>query len=170
MAIEIERKFLVRSEAWREAVSGSATIRQGYFCRTPLLRARIRIFGDKGFITLKSEPGFTVRHEFEYEIPKPDAIEIIRCFSIEPLIAKTRYDVLHGGMRWAVDVFSGANAGLVIAEIELDHPDQIVAIPDWAGEEVTGDRRYGNSNLARYPFTSWGDEAWTAQSAMSNAG
>ena len=162
MALEIERKFLVRNEDWREDVSASAIIRQGYFCRTPLLRARIRVFGEKGFVTLKSEPGVMMRHEFEYEIPKTDALEIIKLFSIEPLIAKTRYDVIHEGMLWAVDVFTGANAGLVIAEVELEHETQRIAIPSWAGEEVTSDRRYGNSNLARYPYTSWADEVLMA--------
>ena len=88
MAIEIERKFLVCDDSWRQGSQRSARIEQGYFCRTPLLRARIRIFGDKGYITLKSEPGTLTRYEFEYEIPKSEAIEIITRFSIEPIIAK----------------------------------------------------------------------------------
>src|SRR6478735_6634243 len=86
MAIEIERKFLVRNDSWRQGSQRSARIEQGYFCRTPLLRARIRIFGDKGYITLKSEPGKLTRYEFEYEIPKKEATEIIGRFSIEPII------------------------------------------------------------------------------------
>jgi adenylate cyclase len=163
MALEIERKFLVTNDSWRGQVQASAVIRQGYFCRTPLLRARLRVLGDKGFITLKSEPGTMTRHEFEYEIPKADAVEIIKRFSIEPLVAKTRFDVLHEGALWAVDVFTGANAGLVLAEIELTHEEQAFAVPAWVGEEVTGDRRYGNSNLARYPFATWQDEALTAE-------
>ena len=93
MAIEIERKFLVRNDSWRQGAQRSACIEQGYFCRTPFLRARIRIFGDKGYITLKSEPGTLTRYEFEYEIPKSEAIEIITRFSIEPIIAKTRHEV-----------------------------------------------------------------------------
>ncbi|QEN90621.1 CYTH domain-containing protein [Labrys sp. KNU-23] len=165
MAVEIERKFLVRNDDWRQHVLGSALIRQGYFCRTPLLRARIRIYGDKGFITLKSEPGTRTRHEFEYEIPQADAVEIIRRFSIEPLVTKTRHDVNHGGLSWAVDVFTGANDGLVLAEVELEHEDQPVALPDWVGKEVTGDRRYGNSNLARFPFSTWGGEVLLADAS-----
>src|SRR6185437_10157042 len=94
MAIEIERKFLVRNDSWRQGAQRSARIEQGYFCRTPLLRARIRIFGDKDCITLKSEPGTLTRYEFEYEIPKSEAIEIITRFSIEPIIAKTRRGAL----------------------------------------------------------------------------
>ncbi|CCB65731.1 CYTH domain-containing protein [Hyphomicrobium sp. B1] len=155
MALEIERKFLIHDASWREAVTGSERILQGYFARTPLLRARIRIYGDKGYITLKSEPGMLVRHEYEYEIPKADAVEMIKQFSVEPIISKMRYDVPYGGVVWSVDVFEGANKGLVLAEAELKSPDQALALPQWAGREVTNDRRYGNSNLARYPFITW---------------
>ncbi len=96
-----------------------------------------------------------MRHEYEYEIPKADAIEMIKQFSIEPIIAKRRYDVPYECVVWAVDVFEGGNKGLVLAEAELERPDQILALPPWAGREVTDDRRYGNSNLARYPFITW---------------
>ena len=157
MAIEIERKFLVRNDSWRQGAQRSARIEQGYFCRTLLLRARIRIFGDKDCITLKSEPGTLTRYEFEYEIPKSEAIEIITRFSIEPIIAKTRHEVPYEGAVWHVDVFEGANTGLVVAEVELEYEAQKIVMPPWAGEEVTGDRRYGNSHLARYPFVTWGD-------------
>ena len=157
MAIEIERKFLVRDASWRQGSQRSVRIEQGYFCRTPLLRARIRIFGDKGYITLKSEPGTLTRYEFEYEIPKAEAIEIITRFSIEPIIAKTRHEVPYEGAVWHVDVFEGANTGLVVAEVELEHEEQKIAMPPWAGVEVTYDRRYGNSHLARYPFVTWED-------------
>ena len=155
MAIEIERKFLVRDDSWRSSSQRSARIEQGYFCRTPLLRARIRIFEDKGYITLKSEPGKLTRYEFEYEIPKSEAIEIITRFSIEPIITKTRHEVPYEGALWHVDVFEGANAGLVVAEVELEYEEQKIVIPPWAGEEVTGDHRFGNSHLARYPFVTW---------------
>jgi adenylate cyclase len=155
MPVEIERKFLVRNESWRDGVARSFSIRQGYFCRTPLLRARIRIFGDKGYITLKSEPGTLTRYEFEYEIPKDDASEMIKRFAIEPIIVKTRHEVPYEGVLWVVDVFEGVNAGLAVAEVELKHEAQSFAMPPWAGEEVTGDRRFGNSNLARYPFVTW---------------
>jgi adenylate cyclase len=156
MAIEIERKFLVRDESWRQGVRGWWFIKQGYFARTALLRARVRIFGDKGFVTFKSEPGTRVRYEFEYEIPHADALEIIRRFSIEPLIVKTRHEILYADKLWWVDVFAGANQGLLVAEVELNHPDESLSIPEWIGEEVTNDRRYGNSNLARHPFVTWG--------------
>jgi len=155
MALEIERKFLTLDDTWKASATGSAHILQGYFARTPLLRARIRIYGDKGFITLKSEGGKLIRHEYEYEIPKAEAVEMIKQFSIEPIITKTRYDVPYGGVVWAVDVFEGANRGLVLAEAELETPDQALSMPRWAGREVTNDRHYGNSSLARYPFVTW---------------
>jgi adenylate cyclase len=155
MALEIERKFLTLDDTWKASATGSAHILQGYFARTPLLRARIRIYGDKGFITLKSEGGKLIRHEYEYEIPKAEAVEMIKQFSIEPIITKTRYDVPFDGVVWAVDVFEGANSGLVLAEAELKTPDQTLSMPLWAGREVTNDRHYGNSSLARYPFVTW---------------
>ncbi len=163
MAVEIERKFLVVNDTWRQGVTRSYPIRQGYFSRTPLLRARIRVIGDKGCITLKSEPGTLTRYEYEYDIPKADAEEIIKRFSIEPLIAKTRHEVPFDGVLWVVDVFEGDNTGLVLAEVELDNAHQIVTKPAWAGAEVTGDRRYGNSNLARYPYVTWRENGYTPQ-------
>jgi adenylate cyclase len=134
-----------------QPLSGRVIIAARRFC------GRIRIFGDEGYITLKSEPGTLTRYEFEYEIPKSDATEIIARFSIEPIIAKTRHEVPHEGMLWFVDVFEGANRGLVVAEVELEYEAQNIVMPPWAGEEVTGDRRFGNSNLARYPFVTWRD-------------
>src|SRR5262249_8116681 len=163
MTIEIERKFLVRDDSWRRDSQRSARIEQGYFCRTPLLRARIRIFGDNGYITLKSEPGKLTRYEFEYEIPKSEAIEIITRFSIEPIITKIRHEVLYEGTLWHVDVFEGANAGLVVAELELEHEAEVIVMPPWAGEEVTYDHRFGNSHLARFPFVTWKDVQRVAQ-------
>ena len=159
MGLEIERKFLVRDDSWRRESRRSQHIRQGYFCRTPLLRARIRIYGSKSFVTFKSEPGKITRHEFEYEIPKEDAEEIISRFSIEPIIAKTRHEILHSGTLWMVDTFEGANKGLVIAEVELEREDQSIELPPWVGREVTSDRRFGNSNLARNPFVTWDEDS-----------
>jgi adenylate cyclase len=165
MAVEIERKFLVRDDSWRQGTRRSVLIQQGYFCRTPLLRARIRIFGDKGYITLKSEPGKLTRYEFEYEIPKKEATEIIGRFSVEPIITKTRHEVPYADRLWAVDVFEGANAGLVVAEVELENETQNIVKPPWVGEEVTFDRRFGNSHLARYPFVTWKDGERTVLTA-----
>ena len=160
MAVEIERKFRVRDDSWRQNVRRSMHIRQGYFARTPRLRGRIRIFGDKGFITFKSEPGVVSRYEFEYEIPKHEAEEMISRFNIEPMITKTRHDVPFAGLTWEVDVFEGANAGLVVAELELRDEGQAFEKPPWVGEDVTNDRRYGNSSLARHPFVTWGADGF----------
>jgi adenylate cyclase len=167
VAIEIERRFLVAGDSWRADVIRETPIKQGYFSRTSLLRARIRIFGDQGFVTFKSEgatseAGSLMRHEFEYEIPKADAVEMIRRFSIEPLISKRRYDVMYEGKMWSIDVFEGANKGLVLAEVELTTSDEVISVPRWAVKEVTGDARYGNSSLARFPFLSWDEEAAAA--------
>ncbi|SFV32340.1 CYTH domain-containing protein [Hyphomicrobium facile] len=155
MAIEIERKFVVRDDSWRQSEIGSAPIEQAYFARTPQVKCRIRIFGDNAYITLKSAVGGLSRHEFEYKIPEADAVEMIREFSIEPPITKVRYDVPFKGNIWTVDVFGGANDGLVLAEIELESADQAIAFPPWIGEEVTNNPRYENSSLARTPFTTW---------------
>ena len=160
MAVEIERKFRVRDDSWRQDVRRSTHIRQGYFARTPRLRSRIRIFGEKGFITFKSEPGVVSRYEFEYEIPKHEAEEMISRFNIEPIITKTRHDVPFAGLTWEVDVFEGANAGLVVAELELRDEGQAFEKPPWVGEDVTNDRRYGNSSLARHPFVTWGADGF----------
>jgi adenylate cyclase len=165
MAIEIERKFLVRDDSWQQGTRRSVFIEQGYFCRTPLMRARIRISGDKGYVTLKSEPGKLTRYEFEYEIPKKEALEIITRFSIEPIITKTRHEVPYADRLWAVDVFEGANSGLVVAEVELESETQNIVKPSWVGEEVTFDHRYGNSHLARYPFVTWREEERTVLAA-----
>lgn len=157
MALEIERKFVVRDDGWRQLEIGSAPIEQGYFARTPLVSARVRIYGENGYITLKSAGGKDTlsRHEFEYKIPATDAAEMIRQFSIEAPIRKVRYDVPFGGNIWTVDVFEDANAGLVLAEIELESADQAITLPRWVGEEVTNDPRFENSSLARSPFTTW---------------
>lgn len=155
MAIEIERKFIVGDDGWQQLAIGSAPIEQGYFARTPHVAARIRIFGDNAYITLKSATGGLSRHEYEYKIPKADAVEIIRQFSIEPPITKVRHDVPFAGIIWTVDVFGGANEGLVLAEAELKSADQSITLPPWVGDEVTNDPRYENSSLASSPFTTW---------------
>jgi len=157
MAIEIERKFVVHDDGWRQFEIGCAPIEQGYFARTPLVKARVRIYGDNGYVTLKSAnaAGSLSRQEFEYKIPKADAEEMLRQFSMESPIRKVRYDVPFEGNIWTVDVFQGANAGLVLAEVELESADQSITLPPWVGDEVTSDPRYENSSLARSPFTTW---------------
>ena len=154
MATEIERKFLVHGERWRE--KGTPTkIRQGFFLSVNDRGVRIRIKGDEAFITMKSEAhGFT-RHEFEYKIPMTDAKEMLDTLCERPLVEKTRYALYHAGKRWVVDEFHGDNDGLIMAEVELESEMETIERPDWAGMEVTDNPRYYNIYLARHPFNTW---------------
>ena len=154
MPQEIERKFLVKSEDWR--VPGTGTpYRQGYLSTVPGRSVRIRLIRDKGFITVKGISVGATRAEYEYEIPAGEAGEMLDNLCERPLIEKTRYRIEHQGLVWEVDEFDGDNAGLIIAEVELDREDQVVVLPDWVGKEVTGDPRYYNASLVAHPFASW---------------
>jgi CYTH domain-containing protein len=157
MPLEIERKFLVRSDAWRGAWPGRA-VRQGYLSSGDATTVRVRVIGAQAFITVKGECGGAVRSEYEYEIPPADAEEMLRLCR-RPLVEKVRYDIPVDGQLWQVDEFDGDNAGLVLAEAELSHPEQALALPPWVGLEVTRDVRYRNSYLARHPFATWRTEA-----------
>ncbi len=154
MGIEIERKFLVRD---RSVLTGSTGIpyRQGYLSTDPERAVRVRRTGDHAYLTIKGRSEGAARPEFEYEIPAADAEQLL-ALSKGALIDKTRHRVDHGGLTWEIDVFAGANAGLVVAEVELPSLDWVVEIPDWAGEEVTADPRYYNANLVEHPFSDWG--------------
>ena len=155
MAVEIERKFLVRGDFMPGVVSATR-VTQGYICSAPGRTVRVRVRGGKGYLTIKGasdEKGMS-RYEFEREIPLADAERLVEL--CEPgLIDKTRYLVPHGGHTWEVDVFHGANEGLILAEIELSRKDEPFDRPAWLGEEVTGDRRYYNSMLTKRPFSEW---------------
>ncbi len=153
MGIEIERKFLVCGDYQ----SGEPTLyRQGYLCREPGRTVRVRIAGSKAWLTVKSLTSNTARQEFEYAIPVADAEEMLLLCD-GPLIEKYRWEIQHGDHLWEVDEFLGENAGLVIAEIELESPDETFVKPDWAGEEVSDDSRYFNSRLSIDPFQSWAE-------------
>jgi CYTH domain-containing protein len=154
MAQEIERKFLVSSDAWRELASGT-NYRQGYLSTVKERTVRVRTIDDKGYLTIKGITVGATRAEYEYEIPADDANELLDNLCERPLIEKTRYKISHGGLTWEVDEFAGDNQGLIVAEVELTAEDQEVALPDWAGEEVTGDPRYFNSNLIANPYSTW---------------
>lgn len=156
---EIERKFLVTSNAWRSHARprGGTPMRQGYIPASGCT-VRVRIAGRKGFLTIKGradESGLS-RDEFEYPIPLKDAKSMLEHLCHRPLVAKTRYHVRSGGVTWEVDVFEGDNKGLVVAEVELRSETQSIKKPDWVGKEVTRDRRYRNSSLARRPYRMWG--------------
>jgi CYTH domain-containing protein len=152
MAKEIERKFLVKNNTWREAKA--IKYRQGYLSTVKERTVRVRTMEDKGYLTIKGIAVGATRMEFEYEIPRKDA-DMLLDICEQPLIEKNRYAIEHGGFVWEVDEFFGENLGLIIAEIELTSEDQEFPRPDWVGEEVTGDPRYFNSNLIKNPFTAW---------------
>jgi len=152
MAIEIERKFLVEGNDWRN--KPGTLFRQGYLNRDKERTVRVRIAGEQAYLTIKGISIGASRAEFEYEIPVTDAEQLLLLCD-GPLIEKTRYLVPHAGMVWEVDEFHGANHGLVVAEIELQSEDQQFDKPSWAGQEVTDDKRYFNSSLAGYPYNTW---------------
>lgn len=152
MGIEIERKFLVKGEDWRDAPA--TEIRQGYLNRDKERTVRVRIAGERAFLTIKGLNKGAARAEFEYLVPLEDARQMLALCE-PPLIEKRRHVVEYRGSRWEVDEFLGANAGLVVAEIELTTPDQPFTRPDWLGEEVTEDPRYYNSSLSFHPFSQW---------------
>jgi adenylate cyclase len=152
MAVEIERKFLVVGDAWRDAPA--VFYSQGYLNRDKARTVRVRIAGEEAFLTIKGSSIGARRAEFEYPIPLWDARELLAMCE-QPLIEKNRRKILHEGFIWEVDEFLGENLGLVVAEIELPSEDTAFAKPDWVGEEVTDDARYFNSNLSRVPFSHW---------------
>jgi adenylate cyclase len=149
MATEIERKFMVVSDAWKRTASPGVAIRQGYVARTRRGSARVRIAGRVASLTFKTRRQGLQREEFTFLIPLPDAEDMLARLCVLPVIEKLRHLVRHRGMVWQVDVFQGAGRGIVLAEIELDRAEQIFAVPDWVGPEVTHDVRYRNSALAQ---------------------
>ncbi len=154
MSREIERKYLVHGDSWRS--SGTATeIRQGYLSTVKERTVRVRVMGDAAWLTIKGITLGASRSEFEYPIPVSDAHQMLDELCEQPLIEKTRHVVEAGGMVWEIDEFSGANEGLTVAEVELEHEDQAFEIPDWIGAEVTSDPRYFNANLIDHPFSTW---------------
>ncbi len=154
MAIEIERKFRVRSDAWRQAATGEH-YRQGYLSTVAERTVRVRVAGDVGYLTIKGATRGATRAEYEYVISGDDAHAMLDNLCLRPLIEKTRYTLEYQGLVWEIDVFEGDNAGLVIAEVELESEEQDIALPDWIGEEVTGDVRYYNANLVANPYCNW---------------
>jgi adenylate cyclase len=154
MPLEIERKFIVDTD--RLSLSGSGKrYRQGYLPAAGKTSVRVRICDDAAWLTLKGETVGASRLEFEYSIPVEDAEHILESLCEGSIIDKTRHLLDHAGHTWEVDVFTGDNAGLVIAEVELQSEDEAVELPDWAVEEVTRDARYYNANLVREPYCNW---------------
>lgn len=162
MGIEIERKFLVTSDAWRAAAHQVAPMAQGYLNDLAMVEGgakasvRVRIEGDSAYLNLKSRERGHTRQEFNYAIPVDDARALL-ALCVGGLIDKRRHYVRHQGHLWEVDEFLGENAGLVVAEIELQHADEAFALPDWAGKQVTDALRYYNLALASCPYSQWTD-------------
>lgn len=158
MAIETERKFLLKDDSWTKDVEKKTLLVQAYLSKGSGRTVRVRIAGDEAFITIKGKapaerPLDTP--EFEYSIPPDDAKDLLKlCLPGE--ISKIRHHVRHEEHLWEIDVFQGANEGLIVAEIELKDADEAFSKPGWLGEEVTFDHRYKNAALSDKPFSAWG--------------
>ncbi len=154
MAQEIEKMFLVKGDAWKALATGKL-YRQGYLSSVKERTVRVRIAGDKGFLTIKGVNTGVTRTEFEYPIPVEEAAAMLDGLCEKPLVEKTRYAVPLDGYTWEIDEFHGDNDGLVVAEVELSSADEKPPLPGWVGEEVSSDPRYFNSNLVKKPFKTW---------------
>jgi CYTH domain-containing protein len=154
MGKEIERKFLVTGDAWRSMGQGTR-YRQGYLSTVKERTVRVRTVADKAYLTVKGVNEGIARAEFEYEIPVADANTLLDELCKRPLIEKDRYKIPYAGLTWEVDEFFGENAGLILAEVELESEDQTFDIPEWIGEDVSDDPRYYNANLIAHPYGTW---------------
>jgi adenylate cyclase len=157
MPLEIERKFLVIDDSWRDHVHTVKKISQGYLANTDKCSIRVRVSEDNANINIKSMTIDIVRSEYEYPIPVNEAETILNSLCHQPLICKTRHYLSENGAEWEVDVFEGENAGLIIAEIELESRNEVVDKPAWLGHEVSGQMRYFNMSLAVFPYSRWRD-------------
>jgi adenylate cyclase len=158
MGLEIERKFLVSSDAWRRAARGRELLRQGYLSNNSRCSVRVRTVETAAWISVKAMTPGIARAEYEYPIDPADAAAMLTDLCEPPLIEKWRYDVPHGGHAWEVDEFLGENASLVIAELELATVDEEFERPEWLGIEVTADRRFYNFSLASHPWRCFAQE------------
>jgi adenylate cyclase len=153
MAAEIERKFLVAEDSWRDGSAG-VRIAQGYLSQDPDRTVRVRLAGDNAWLTIKGRTEGITRAEFEYAIPADDARTLLE-MCLPSVIDKTRHEISYAGHLWEIDVFHGDNEGLVVAEVELADESISPDLPPWAGAEVSSDARYFNSCLASNPFKKW---------------
>lgn len=155
MALEVEHKFLLANDGWRQEIEKSVFYRQGYLSGSPLSSVRVRISDTHAWLNIKSATIGSHRQEYEYEIPLADANAILDDLCHKPLIEKVRHFVTRDPHVWEIDEFMGDNAGLIVAEIELSQIGESFQKPDWIGEEVTEDLRYYNNNLCKYPYKDW---------------
>lgn len=160
MPLEIERKFLVTGDGWRRTVVRSELFRQGYLATTASSSVRVRVGGQRGWLSVKGRVVGMSRPEYEYEIPLAEANEMLAGFCAEGCLEKIRHWLPAGEREWEIDEFLGANAGLVVAELEIESEDAEFERPAWLGREVTDDVRYYNASLAQRPYGNWpgGDE------------
>ncbi|NLL04963.1 MAG: CYTH domain-containing protein [Clostridiaceae bacterium] len=154
MGKEIERKFLVKDSNFKKMCTGQL-YKQGYLNSDPNRTVRLRLVGNKGYLTIKNKGNGLTREEFEYEIPYSDAQEILQGICERPFIEKTRYIFNYQGHVWEIDEFHRENEGLIIAEIELENENENFPVPEWIGEEVTYDYKYTNSSLVTNPYKKW---------------
>ncbi|WP_456404313.1 CYTH domain-containing protein [Thiolapillus sp.] len=159
MGIEIERKFLLASDAWKDDVEKSLNMRQGYLSHDAQSSVRVRICDDRADINVKSTRDGIYRLEYEYPIPMQDAQELLSQVAHRPLVEKTRHVLYVADHCWEIDEFHGDNAGLIVAEIELASVDERFYRPDWLGEEISTDARYYNSNLSKLPYKYWAEDS-----------
>lgn len=157
MAVETERKFLLKNDDWRSLVTAQRQIIQGYLNSTPERTVRIRISDERGMITIKSKPEGLSRAEYEYPIPLKDAREMMMLCE-KPIIEKTRYLLTFEDKLWEIDEFDGDNKGLVVAEVELESADELITLPSWVRKEVSHSARYSNASLIRHPYAEWNSE------------
>jgi adenylate cyclase len=158
MAREIERKFLLADDSWRRLVAREREFLQGYLANTRHTSVRVRTGGLEAWLNIKSGALTAVRDEFEYSIPIGDARALLESVAHRPIIEKTRHWVPYREFEWEIDVFHGANDGLVVAEIELDFEGQDFPVPTWIGKEVTDLTRYYNVNLIEHPYSRWDEQ------------
>jgi adenylate cyclase len=154
MGLEIERKFLLANDSWKQKCDNGIIIKQGYLSSVPERTVRIRLKAEKGILTVKGKTKGVSRVEYEYEIPYSDAVALMELCE-KPIIEKTRFNIKQDELTWEVDVFTGENKGLIVAEIELQNETEQFDLPSWVGVEVSEDPRYYNANLIKQPYCSW---------------
>lgn len=156
MGVEIERKFLIVSEAWRAEASSKIFYRQGYLNSQKERVVRVRVKENTGYLTIKGQNEGAKRLEFEYEIPFEEAMQMLDKLCERPFIEKYRYTVDYGGLLWEIDEFLGENEGLIVAEVELSSEDQAIEQPHWVGADISLDPKYFNAQLIKKPYKTWG--------------
>ena len=155
MALEIEHKFLLKNNDWKDLAHKSSEYKQGYLISDGKRSVRVRVSDDKAWLNLKSATIGTVRQEFEYEIPTDEGIEILNTLCEKPIIEKIRYFITYEQHIWEIDVFSGDNDGLTVAEVELSKVGEKFSKPSWVDKDVTDDLRYYNNSLCKNPYKNW---------------